>query len=79
MVTRNFWLRSASIGERSSLRASGPMKAKFSGNPTSSAPRRTASSICSSAAAQLASGSEVLVSWIAAARKLVTAAKSLTT
>ena len=40
---------------------SSPIKAKFSGKPISSAPRRDASSICSSEIARLASILEVLV------------------
>jgi hypothetical protein len=72
MVIRKALQRSASWGAMARRFSSSPMKAKFSGRPTRSAPRRAAISICSSAAAKLASGLEVLVSCRAAARKLLT-------
>ena len=63
-----YWI-SANADDSFSRSSSLPKNAKFSGKPISSAPLRTASSICSSVAEKLASSCEVLVSCTAAAKK----------
>ena len=71
MVLRKFAHFIDNSEDNLSFSLSPPKKAKFSGNPISSAPLLEANSICSSAAAKFASTFEVLVICNAATKKSV--------